>query len=71
MCFRKAIRDYSLKMLEPLLTRPFTVLNADGEVFVSLDTPAEDYNYSLDPTVLKYVRGILSRHFALPLLQAF
>eukprot|EP00729_Bicosta_minor_P015718 gene15718-14498_t len=35
------------------LTRPLDIINADGEVFVAVDTPAEVYNYSLDPTVKK------------------
>ena len=34
------------------MTRPLSVINADGEVFVSVDTPAESYNFSSDPTVL-------------------
>ena len=33
--------------------RPLDIINADGEVFVAVDTPAEVYNYSLDPTVKK------------------
>lgn len=41
----------NFKLLTPYLTRPFSILNLDGEVFVSLDTPAEDYNFSHDPTV--------------------
>ena len=41
-----------LKKLQPFLSRPFNILNLDGEVFVSLDQPAEDYDFSKDPTVL-------------------
>ena len=32
--------------------RPISIVNADGEVFVSVDTPAESYDFSHDPTVL-------------------
>jgi hypothetical protein len=39
--------------LSTLLTRPLTIVNADGEVFIGLSTPAEDYNFSVDPVVLK------------------
>ena len=44
-----AIRGKSFGDLAALgLRRPFDILNSDGEVFVSLDTPAEYYNFSLD-----------------------
>jgi hypothetical protein len=35
--------------LSKLLTRPLNIVNAGGEVFISLSTPSEDYNFSMDP----------------------
>ena len=34
------------------LTRSVDLVNADGEIFISLASPAEYYNYSADPSVL-------------------
>ena len=34
---------------EGRLKRPFDILNSDGEVFISLMSPAEHYDYSKDP----------------------
>jgi hypothetical protein len=46
-------RRYMFTPLNGLLTRPISIINADGEVFISADTPAEDYNFSFDPAVAK------------------
>jgi hypothetical protein len=48
-----SLAKYMFTPLNNLMTRPISIINADGEVFVSADTPAELYNYSHDPKVLK------------------
>eukprot|EP00040_Diaphanoeca_grandis_P024834 m.136926 g.136926 ORF g.136926 m.136926 type:complete len:1061 (-) comp29894_c0_seq1:14-3196(-) len=48
----KNLAQYIFTPLGGQLTRPMDIVNADGEVFVSVDVPAEDYDYSHDPTVL-------------------
>eukprot|EP01043_Picozoa_sp_COSAG02_P051126 COSAG02_NODE_5344_length_4414_cov_5.903824_1_plen_998_part_00 len=45
------IRDFGFRPLAKLLTRPLHIINLDGEVFVDVDTPAEDYNFARDPKV--------------------
>eukprot|EP01046_Picozoa_sp_COSAG06_P019084 COSAG06_NODE_1348_length_9778_cov_6.672280_7_plen_990_part_00 len=47
------LRDLGFAQLSKYLSRPLSIVNLDGEVFASLDVPAEDYNYSHDPRVLR------------------
>ena len=46
------IRDFGFKPLAQYLTRPLNVINLDGEVFVDVDHPAEDYKFIHDPKVV-------------------
>ena len=46
------IRDFGFKPLAQYLTRPLNVINLDGEVFVDVDRPAEDYKFTHDPKVV-------------------
>jgi hypothetical protein len=48
----ESLRDLVFRPLSKLLTRPVSIINVDGEVFVSIDSPAEQYNFSADPLVL-------------------
>ena len=45
----KDLARYIFTPLQKLLTRPMSIVNADGEVFISVDTPVEYYNFSSDP----------------------
>jgi len=44
-------RDRIFRPLIGMLTRPVDIINADGEIFISLATPGEYYNFSRDPVV--------------------
>lgn len=48
----EAIRDFGFAPLAQYLTRPLNIVNLDGEVFVDVDKPAEDYKFTHDPKVV-------------------
>ena len=48
----EAIRDFGFTPLAQYLTRPLSIVNLDGEVFVDVDKPAEDYRFTHDPKVV-------------------
>jgi hypothetical protein len=48
----EGIRDFGFKPLAQYLTRPLNIINLDGEVFVDVDKPAEDYKFTHDPKVV-------------------
>jgi hypothetical protein len=48
----EAIRDFGFTPLAQHLTRPLNIVNLDGEVFVDVDKPAENYKFTHDPKVV-------------------
>jgi len=47
----ESLATYYFKPMSKQLKRPISIVNSDGEIFISLMSPAEYFNFSLDPKV--------------------